>query len=235
MNLILFSSEDLVSPQTIRLTGRRFQHIVDILKPAVGDILGVGMLDGLTGTGIVRTLGVDEIILDVTLSEPPPAKLPVILCVALMRPIVLRRVLLTAASLGVEEIILFHSSKVEKSFWQSTALGEKELRDQLILGLEQSKDTVLPRISFQKRFKPFVEDVLPELLKTRQGVIADPSGDPIGKRSASSAAVLIIGPEGGFIPYEVEKFKDAGCQVVGLGKRILKVETAIVTLLAKLF
>ncbi len=235
MNLILFSSEDLVSPHSVRLTGRRSQHIVDIIKPSVGDSLSVGTLDGMMGTGIVRTLGVDGITLDVTLSEPPPAKLPVILCVALMRPIVLKRVLLTAASLGVEEIILFHSRKVEKSFWQSTALGEEELRDQLILGLEQSKDTVLPRVSFQKRFKPFLEDVLPELLKTRQGIVADPSGEPVGKRSVSSPAVLIIGPEGGFIPYEVEKFNEAGCQVVGLGKRILKVETAIVTLLAKLF
>jgi 16S rRNA (uracil1498-N3)-methyltransferase len=234
MNLILFSSEDLVSPHSVRLTGRRFQHIIDILKPAVGDTLSVGVQGGLMGAGIVRTLSAENIILDVALSDPPPVKLPVILCVALMRPIVLKRVLLTAASLGVEEIILFHSSKVEKSFWQSTSLGDEELRDQLILGLEQAKDTVLPKVSFQKRFKPFVEDILPELLKTRRGIVADPSGEVVVP-SVAQATVLIIGPEAGVTPYEVEKFKEAGCQVIGLGQRILKVETAIVTLLAKLF
>lgn len=238
MNLILFSSEDLVSANIVRLAGRRFQHIVDILKPAVGDVLGVGMRNGLMGRGIVRTLGADDMTLDVTLLHLPPEKLPVVLCVALMRPLVLKRVLLTASSLGVEEIILFHSSKVEKSFWQSTSLGEEEIRAQLILGLEQAKDTVLPRVSFQKRFKPFVEDVLPVLLKDRRGIVADPSAeDTVGSKKERNVqpVLLLIGPEGGFIPYEIEKFKEAGCDVVGLGKRILKVETAIVTLLAKLF
>ncbi|MGV6807612.1 MAG: 16S rRNA (uracil(1498)-N(3))-methyltransferase [bacterium] len=38
----------------------------------------------------------------------------------------------------------------------------------------------------------------------------------------------MIGPEGGFIPYEVEKLVDAGCQAFSFGPRILKVEQAIV-------
>lgn len=150
MNLILLSPQDFVSSHVVRLTGRRFQHITDIIKPVVGAELVVGVQDGLMGVGVVRALGLDEITLDIVLPDVPSMKLPVVLCVALMRPLVLKRVLLTAASLGVGEIVLFHSNKVEKSFWQSTALGEEELRDQLVLGLEQARDTVLPKVSFQK-------------------------------------------------------------------------------------
>ena len=47
--------------------------------------------------------------------------------------------------------------------------------------------------------------------------------------------VLAIGPEGGWIPYEVEKFTAAGLQPVQLGERILRVETAVSALLARLF
>ena len=47
--------------------------------------------------------------------------------------------------------------------------------------------------------------------------------------------VLVIGPEGGFIPYEVEKLQTAGCQPVTLGPRILRVETALTSLLGRLF
>ncbi|MBF0570083.1 MAG: RNA methyltransferase, partial [Candidatus Omnitrophica bacterium] len=48
-------------------------------------------------------------------------------------------------------------------------------------------------------------------------------------------AVVIIGPEGGFIPFEIAKFREADCEIVNLGERILKVETAVVALLAKIY
>jgi len=46
---------------------------------------------------------------------------------------------------------------------------------------------------------------------------------------------LTIGPEGGFIPYEIEKLNAAGCKTVNIGERILRVETAVPVLLSKLF
>jgi RsmE family RNA methyltransferase len=46
--------------------------------------------------------------------------------------------------------------------------------------------------------------------------------------------VLIIGPEGGFVPFEREVFSRVGCEVVTLGPRRLRVETATVALLAAL-
>jgi RsmE family RNA methyltransferase len=150
-----------------------------------------------------------------------------------MRPIVFKRVLQTAATMGVEAIHVFHSRQVEKSFWQSTALQEVEIQEQLVLGLEQARDTVFPPVIFHKRFKPFVEDVLPPLLKGRQGVLADPSGNSLFP-SKATPKVLIIGPEGGFIPYEVDRFREAGCSVIGLGPRILRVETAVTSFLARL-
>ncbi|MBF0122071.1 MAG: 16S rRNA (uracil(1498)-N(3))-methyltransferase [Candidatus Omnitrophica bacterium] len=238
MNLILLSPSDfLPSSTTVRLTGRRHQHVLEIIKPKVNDVLVVGVENGRMGEGRIIKISDKILELEVVLSQDPPRKLNVLLCVALMRPIVLKRVLHTASAMGVPEIHLFHSRQVEKSFWQSTALKNDAIRDELILGLEQARDTVLPTVHFHKRFKPFVEDVLPELLKGRQGIVADPSGDLISTLNfqPSTSKVFIIGPEGGFIPYEVEKFRKVGCQIVSLGERILKVETAIVALLAKMF
>ncbi|MFH1706817.1 MAG: 16S rRNA (uracil(1498)-N(3))-methyltransferase [Planctomycetota bacterium] len=235
MNLILLHPSDFIAPATVRLAGRRLDHVREILKPAVNDALTVGLEGGHTGTGRVTAIDDRVLVMEVVLTESPPPKLPVILCLALMRPIVLKRAIQTAVSMGVEEIILLHSRRVEKSFWQSTVLGDGELRELAILGLEQAKDTVVPGISFQKRFKPFVEDVLPVLIKGRAGVAADPGGELLTGRDMAGPLVLVIGPEGGFIPYEIEKLKQAGCRVVSLGPRVLKVETAIVALLAKLF
>lgn len=236
MNLLLLFPSDFIAPGQVRLTGRRFVHLNRILAVKPGDILCAGLAGGSMGRGIVRQVSDKEAVLDVSLTDSPPKKLPVILCAALMRPLVLKRVLLTAASLGVSEIILMNSSRVEKSFWQSSVLREEELQEQLQLGLEQSRDTIFPVVTRQERFRPFVEDVLPGLLQGRRGIVADPSGDSaFFKERVTGGVVLLVGPEGGFIPWELEQFRLAGCCIAGLGERILKVDTAIVTLLAKLF
>jgi len=51
----------------------------------------------------------------------------------------------------------------------------------------------------------------------------------------SQPATLAIGPEGGFIPYEIEKLCDVGFRAVHVGPRILSVETAVPALLSRLF
>jgi RsmE family RNA methyltransferase len=241
MNLILLFPSDLI-PNTSRvlLTGRRQAHVLEVHRAAVGDVLIVGMENGQMGEGRVIRLTAKELEMEVSFVSDPPSKIPVILCVAMMRPIVLKRVLQTATTMGVEAIHIFHSRQVEKSFWQSTALQEVEIQEQLVLGLEQARDTVLPSVFFHKRFKPFVEDVLPSLLKGRHGIVADPSGDlmrghTLDPKDELSVCpkVLIIGPEGGFIPYEVDKFREAGCIVLGLGSRILRVETAVTSFLSR--
>ena len=53
-----------------------------------------------------------------------------------------------------------------------------------------------------------------------------------GERGAREG---VVGPEGGFTDYEVEKLHDQDCQPVHLGPRILRVETAIPALLSKLY
>ena len=47
-------------------------------------------------------------------------------------------------------------------------------------------------------------------------------------------ASVLIGPEGGFIPYEVEKLNEAGCGTVSMGPRILRVENAVAALVTRM-
>src|SRR5690606_35935082 len=127
--------------------------------------------------------------------------------------------------------------RVEKSFWQTPFLTPEAIREQLILGLEQSRDTVLPEFWIEKRFKPFVEDQLPQRAEGSLGLIGHPGAYPACPRGLplDQPVTLAIGPEGGWIPYEVEKLQAAGLQPVQLGERILRVETAVTALLARLF
>ncbi|WP_415845808.1 16S rRNA (uracil(1498)-N(3))-methyltransferase [Stutzerimonas zhaodongensis] len=235
MNLLLLEAADFVAADRVVVRDRRLTHIQEVHRAEAGESLRVGLLGGGMGVGRLVRLDQAEAELTVELTQAPPAKLPITLLLALPRPKMLRRVLQTAASMGVPRLVLLNSYRVEKSFWQTPFLEPHAVREQLLLGLEQARDTVLPEVILEKRFKPFVEDRLPQLVKGTRGLIGHPGDYPACPRALDEPVTLAIGPEGGWIPYEIEKLTAAGLQPVQLGERILRVETAVSALLARLF
>jgi RsmE family RNA methyltransferase len=234
MNLLLLDEPDFVSADRVLLRGRRLQHMREIHQANPGDSLRVGLIGGLMGSGRILSLTAQQAELEVSLDQPPPPKLPLTLLLAMPRPKMLRRILQHCATLGVAQIVLLNSYRVEKSFWQTPFLQPDSIRENLLLGLEQARDTILPELHIEKRFKPFVEDRLPELLGDSLGLVAHPGDYPPCPRAVDGAVTLAIGPEGGWIAYEVDKLIEAGLQPVQLGERILRVETAVTALIARL-
>lgn len=235
MNLLLLEDADFIAPDRVVLRDRRLKHMQEVHRAEVGDSLRVGRIGGLLGSAELLRLESHEAELRITLDSAPPAKLPLTLVLALPRPKMLRRVFQTIATMGVPKVILVNSYRVEKSFWQTPFLEPQAIREQLILGLEQARDSVLPEIIIEKRFKPFVEDRLPQLVDGTLGLVGHPGDFPACPRAVTQPVTLAIGPEGGWIPYEVDLLSKAGLQPVQLGERILRVETAVTALLARLF
>ncbi len=234
MNLILFSKQDMTSANVIHLTGRRFEHIKTILKAKAGDVLSVGRVSGLTGLGKIIDFGKDSIDLEVKLNQKPPVDLDVIVVMALPRPPMLKRSLQCLASLGIKKIIILNCHRVEKSLWQSSALKKESIHEDLILGLEQSKDTILPEVILESKFKPFVQDQLPKLIKNRKSFVAHPGSKKILPKVGKSPSLLVIGPEGGFVDFEIDLLKAVNLIPVHLGPRILRFENALCYALGKM-
>nr|WP_288454070.1 16S rRNA (uracil(1498)-N(3))-methyltransferase [uncultured Pseudomonas sp.] len=235
MNLLLLEDGDFIAADRVRLSGRRLTHLNDVHRAENGDTLRVGRLGGQLGRGQLLQLDATSAELQVAFDQPPPAKLPITLLLALPRPKMLKRVLQSVSAMGVPQLVLLNSYRVEKSFWQTPFLEPEAIREQLILGLEQARDTVLPEVIIEKRFKPFVEDRLPQLAAGTLGLTGHPGDYPACPRAVQQSVTLAIGPEGGWIPYEVDKLAEAGLKPVQLGERILRVETAVTALLARLF
>lgn len=235
MNLLLLEEADFIAADRVVLRDRRLVHMQEVHGVAVGDSLRVGRIGGLMGRAEVVRLEPREAELQVVLDQAPPAKLPLTLVLALPRPKMLRRVFQTIATMGVAKVILVNSYRVEKSFWQTPFLQAEAIRENLVLGLEQARDTVLPEIIIEKRFKPFVEDRLPAIADGTLGLVGHPGNYPPCPRALQEPVTLAIGPEGGWIPYEVDLLAKAGLSPVQLGERILRVETAVTALLARLF
>ena len=194
----------------------------------------MGIRNGQRYLTEVVTISEQHILLRPIQVEAVPAKLPVHLILALPRPKVLRRIIMDAVTLGVQRISLIHSYRVDKSYWQSPFL--QQLDDYVTLGLEQAGDTISPEIQMYKRFKPFVEDVLPTFISDQKpAYVAHPYAEQQMPHAIQHSCCLIVGPEGGFIPYEVDLLKKNGCQARRLGNRILRTETAVSHILGRLF
>ncbi|MEQ1086215.1 16S rRNA (uracil(1498)-N(3))-methyltransferase [Acinetobacter seifertii] len=234
MNIVLLEPEDTQSEIWSIHSKRQLQHLREHLDITAGQNLKVGIRNGARYVTEIVSIDEQEVCIRPIREEAVPAKLPVHLIVALPRPKVLRRLIMDSVTLGVEKISLIHSYRVDKSYWQTPFL--QQIDNYITLGLEQAGDTIVPEIQMYKRFKPFVEDVLPTLIsETSPAYVAHPYADESMRNGIGHACSVVVGPEGGFIPYEVDLLTKNGCQAVSLGNRILRTETSISYILGRLF
>ncbi len=235
LNILLFRPQERVAGSArIRLHGARAGHVRDVYGAQPGKRLRAGEIDGDIGEATLLSSDTDSVTLVFEPKRPPPQKRPLTVVLALPRPKMLRRMLHTVAEIGVRELHLVNTRRVEKSFWQSGLLAGATLESYLIKGLEQSVDTVLPRLYLHRGFRPFAEDRLPGLAATRRALLAHPGADsscPAGDGIRDT--LLMIGPEAGFIDFEVVLAQRAGLLPVSLGSRILRTETALSALLGR--
>ena len=93
---------------------------------------------------------------------------------------------------------------------------------------KQCDRTLVPFVEGPKSTEEFLRRV-----KGERVLVADVGGAPLPEPSGG-AAVVVIGPEGGFAPAELNLFEGKGALRTSLGARILRLETAVVVALALL-
>jgi 16S rRNA (uracil1498-N3)-methyltransferase len=229
VNLLLLEPTELAADGTARLAGRRARHVVEVLRATAGDRIQAGVIGGRMGEAEVRSVSADELVLAPVLDRDPPPPSPVSLLLALPRPKILRKVLQATAAMGVKRLVLLGSYRVEKSYFGSPLLEPEALRAELLLGLEQGRDTALPAVVIRHLFKPFVEDELEARFPERTRLLAHPAeAAPLEALApAGPGAALAIGPEGGWTAYEADALRARGFAPFTLGPRVLRVDVAV--------
>lgn len=216
------------------LTGERAAWILSLdAKP--GSTFRAGLIDGATGSATVTSLSEQSVTVKCLFDQAatPPPVLSVIL--AMPRPKALKRILRTAGEFGLKELILVNANFVEPEYFGSHLLEEKFSREILIQGMSQSGTTHMPRISIHRRLRPFVEDEIDTLFNEETKILAHPAPEPTPCPFPSDGKhVVAIGPERGWIPWEIEMFQRAGFSLFSLGGKFLRTETAF-TVAAGLF
>ena len=216
MNLLLLTEADRISGDLFQVAGRRAEHIKCVLRAVPGGRIKAGLLGGNIGIAELRKVERNCVELVCPAFDiAPPESSEIVPVISLPRP---------------------QSFKKTLHFIASSGIKKAAIEEELILGLEQGVDTILPQLEFRRSFRDFVSGgELAELSKNAEKIIAHPMNDappcPCGSQGATWVA---IGPEGGYTPGEVEAFLSAGYTPVTLGRHILRVEFALAYLCGRL-
>jgi RsmE family RNA methyltransferase len=203
--------------------------------------------------GAAKVLSLDEggLVLGYEGASEPEPLAPIRLILGFPRPIQATRIFKDLVSVGVADLELTGTELGEKSYLESSFFSSKEYRRPLLDGAEQAANPRLPRVrqywslarcldglSAAARPGPAGADAAePDWAGGLFIALHPAEGAPnlgallasgkLSTRSVDSLPItLAIGSERGWTPGEVELLKESGFTVAGLGRRILKTETA---------
>lgn len=238
MNIIILTEKDQIDENIYTINDDRLLHIKNILKSDVNDVIEVGLLNGPMGKAEIIEIDKVHIKLKIVkLNETKNLEPRIDIICALPRPQSLKKVLTTAATMGVQNLYLIRSEKVEKSYFHSRLLEKENYTKYLIEGLSQGKRTQLPNISIHKRFKYFFENHFPSEENEPVKLLAHTTENIYLNHlhvEKNQHYVIAIGPEGGWNDFEIQFIVKNGFREFKLSKNILRVETAVTAALAQL-
>jgi RsmE family RNA methyltransferase len=224
MNRILF--EEQAAVLELASGDPRLEHVRGVLRARVGDVIDVGVVNGPVGRGRVCALGRGRIRIEVEWDAIPPPFPPVTLLVGLCRPATMRKILITAPTLGVRRLVIAPAGRSDPAYARSSLWHDGEWRRRLIEGAEQAFETRLPEFFRADSLQEAME-YLPE-----GGVRLAPDvyegGASLGELVDPDRSVAIaVGPERGWNQPDRVCLSGNGFQLVSLGSRVMRVETAV--------
>lgn len=222
----------------IFLTGKEANHIRNVLRMKRGDALIV--MDGIGHNfeAIIEELHRKGVRVKIIrgLPAPPPSPVEIHLAQALIKSRPMDSLIQKATELGVVSITTFASQRAAARIRPEHLSRKMDHWEEIMkAACKQSGRPNLPTLNPPLPFEALIENA------PRQGTLkvllweAEKEADLKGLlRSVGQLPhiMAIIGPEGGFTPMEVRLARDAGFRIVSLGSRILRSETAAITLLS---
>ncbi len=221
-----YSAQPIAGP-TVTLSGGEAHHLLHVMRAAPG--LAVVVFDGHGGefAAEVTRCGRTEVELSVGPRQDVERELPLELTLAVPLPKGDRQrwLIEKTVELGVSLLIPLRTARSEGVAVDSAAKLARYV-------IEASKQCGRNRLM---EIAPAVEWSALARETGKRRIVAHPGGWPLGELSLMAADTLVaVGPEGGFTDEEIAQATSGDWQVIDLGSRILRVETAALTIIAAL-
>ena len=234
-----FVEPDAIAGNRVSITGKDVNHIKNVLRMKEGEELAVSNgIDGKEYRCGILSLGEDEILCEVRFVKEDAVELPikVYLFQGLPKADKMELILQKAVELGVYEVIPVATkravvkldAKKEKSKltrWQSIAEA----------AAKQSKRAIIPQVTGVMTFKEAIKKAAEMDVKLIPYEMAEDMSytrEVIHGILPGQSVAVFIGPEGGFAEEEIVLAKESEVRPITLGKRILRTETAGMTMMS---
>lgn len=228
-----FITRDAVDPAagTLTLCGADAHHIARALRLAVGDTVTVCDDGGTVYDCRLTRIRDDEVTAEILAESEESAESPlsIRLFMAYPKGDKFETVLQKAVELGAARITPFESERCVKRppLEKQARLAERHAKI-AEAAAKQCGRSVIPTVdtplTFADALRAAASTDLP--LFCYEGAGTQSLRAVLERRPDARTVSVIIGAEGGFSPEEAQAATDAGCIAVGLGKRILRCETA---------
>jgi 16S rRNA (uracil1498-N3)-methyltransferase len=236
-----FVTPEQIGAREIRIEGSDVNHIRNVLRMMPGEQVSISSGDdGKEYRCELVELGEEQIIAKIMWVQEADTELPSRICLfqGLPKGDKMELIIQKAVELGVYEIVPVATKRaVVKLDEKKEAAKRKRWNAISESAAKQSKRTIIPEVKpvlsfaqaleyakhYEKKLIPY--ELAEGMDRTREIFAGIRSGDSVA---------LFIGPEGGFDEKEIEAAQEAGLLPITLGKRILRTETAGMTVLSVL-
>ncbi len=217
----------------ILIQDEEYHHLVNVMRAQIGEQITVCFNDGYDNLCEIISLGKNLATLKIMSRQKNNAEadIDVTLFQAVPKGDKLDLIVQKSTELGVKKIVPFLSK-----FTQTKAISVKSDRLKKVAteAAKQCGRAVVPEIEEVKTFSEVLKTLdeydyilMPyELEKTREIKTA------LIKANKPTSIAIIIGSEGGFCIDEIEQAKQCGADIVSLGNRILRAETAAISVMS---
>jgi 16S rRNA (uracil1498-N3)-methyltransferase len=226
-----FINNEQKQSNSIKITNQDFHHIKNVMRMKIGQHIEVCDEDGNLYICIIKEFSKDTVILDIDEIKTSEVELPTEITIALglCKPAKQEEVLRRITELGATGFIPI---EMKRSVVRIKDASSKLLRMQMIVkeAAEQSKRTKLLKVSEVIKLDKLLTnlDDFDILVYAYEDLKSD-SKNKLKKLIPAfkgKRVLIIVGPEGGFDKTEVDVLNEKGFIAIGLGPRILRLETA---------
>lgn len=214
------------------------RHMVKVLRMKQGDHFILMDGKGNRFESVIENISRNEVYARLIneLQKPSPSPVEINICQAVLKPRMMDYMVEKTSELGVSSIIPFYSGRTVLKLDDNKAVNKKRHWDEIARSASKQSGRFIPaEICTPVQFEELINRV--SGIKGLKVVLWEDENirdlkELLGSEKQSSHFTGIIGPEGGFGMNEIEQFRDAGIIPASLGSRILRAETAAITLTA---
>ena len=226
-----YASKETFQGDKIILSLEETRHLRDVLRLRAGETVRVFDGEGREFSVEIENVGKKESVLKILEEVAPSAPvsdLDLTLAVALLKGEKFDLVVQKAVELGVKTLVpvmtkradvKLKDSEKKRARWQKIALE----------AAKQSGRADLMEIEFPLDFADFIKSA-----NGAKILFAERGGESFSKIKSGKKITALTGCEGGWEDFEIEAAKNSGFQIVTLKGRVLRAETAAISIAAVL-